>query len=82
MVKSWQEWKALLSQPNTQIVDEYGDICPLDEFVQMVETRTRENGERLLNHFDYCAGHVTHRKYMDNQWKDDEGYSFSDTDFS
>lgn len=68
--RSWQEWKIALNGHDGDIFDEYGDLVTLDDFRKIVE----ERGDDLLNHYD---------KHPDQySWKDEEGYSFTDRDFS
>jgi len=75
---SFKDWKREL-KADGKIFDEYGRELSFEKFVELVELKkTAPN-----NHYDYCIGEASSRGYsMDNDWKDDEGYSFSGHDFS
>ena len=79
---SWKNWKEFLK--NEVIIDEYGDVIPYDEFVQMVETYKapgfkRDDGHVNKSHHSYCKdnGYLT-----ECDWVDEDGYSFTTTEFS
>ena len=77
-IKSFEDWKREL-QADGKIFDEYGRELTFEEFVELVESKNAAPN----NHYDYCMKDSTTRGYsMDNDWKDDEGYSFSSSDFS
>lgn len=76
-VRSWEDWKKVL-QSGGKIFDEYGDEKSFEEMRRVVENRSHPRG--LLNHFDYCAVH--HPEHNRENWKDDEGHSFSPGEFS
>ncbi len=73
-IKSFEDWKREL-QADGIIVDEYGRPMPFDEFVEFVENKNKQP----LNHFDWCKKEGYD---MSRDWKDDDGYSFSSSDFS
>ena len=69
------------------IVDEYGRDMPYAEFVEMIETVKApgylyKEGHQNLQHNE--QGKVGNFKYFDpkHNWDDDEGYAFSDREFS
>lgn len=76
-LKSWAEWKEALKAG--QIFDEYGEEMPVDKFIAYVEgTKGRKN------HYDAMIDYAKRRgpSYMDGEWKDAEGWSFSTAQFS
>ena len=80
-IKSWEDWKREL-QEDGKIFDEYGDELSFEEFVQLVEENHNGKFRDIpnINHHDYCVknGNIN----MSGSWKDDEGFSFSNSDFS
>jgi hypothetical protein len=77
-IKSFEDWKREL-QADGKIFDEYGRELTFEEFVELVESKNKAPN----NHYDYCKKEAANRGYdMLNDWKDDEGYSFSGADFS
>ncbi len=76
-LKSWAEWKEALKAG--QIFDEYEREISLDEFIAKVEaTKGRKNHYDSM--IDYAKRHGP--SYMDGEWKDAEGWSFSLAQFS
>ena len=78
---SWEDWKQEL-QTNGKIFDEYGDELSFDEFVQLVEENHngKFKGRSNINHYDYC---VEQRNInISGYWKDNEGFSFTNGEFS
>jgi len=75
---SWKQWKEFLK--NKVIIDEYGEVMPYDEFVQMLETY------KAPGHVRESDGHVNlvHNDLYksDRDWTDEDGYSFTTTEFS
>ena len=71
-IASYKDWKDELG--NGVVINEYGTEVTLKQFVEIVEGK-----QAGKNHYDECRkdGHC-----MDREWKDDEGYSFSGSDFS
>ena len=74
---SWQQWKEFLKDQD--IVNEYEDTVSYDKFVEMVETYkapgyVREDGHVNLRHNDQYKS--------ERDWTDDDGYSFTTTEFS
>lgn len=76
-IRSWKDWLAIL-KGGGEIVDEYGAPITFEDFRKVVEERSHPNG--LLNHTDYCR--EMYPDYAKSLWKDGEGYSFSDGEFS
>lgn len=74
-IRSWKQWQTVLESAG-KITNEYGEVVPFLDFRKVVEDR----GDGLKNHFDYCAAHQP--EYNKQNWKDDEGYSFSPGEFS
>jgi len=77
-ITSFEDWKREL-KADGKIFNEYGEIFTFDEFVALVESKkTAPN-----NNYDYCEGHANKHGYdMKDAWKDDEGFSFTGTEFS
>ena len=81
---SWQAWKAFLA--DQVIVDEYKEVVSYDDFVTMVETYkspqfiSLTNGKKNLSHIDECkrTGYYS----SEHDWQDEDGYSFTDREFS
>ena len=44
------------------------------------QSEPSNRGDNLKNHYDYCA--INHPESLKDQWKDKEGHSFSDKEFS
>lgn len=84
-IMSFQDWIKLL--PSGRIFDEYGTEITLEVFTAMV---LKSKGQ--MNHYDYCISEDYRSKtrlsqecqdlMMKDQWKDSDGWSFSDADFS
>ena len=84
-IRSWAEWKAVL-QRGGEIVDEYGEYFNLEAFIEIVEKFTapgakRSDGTPLTNQIDYLK-----RKGIpvnpEQDWLDEQGYSFTISRFS
>jgi len=69
-IKSYKQWLEYLE--DKIIVDEYGEIISLEDFKKMVEEK--KDGK---NHTIECKSNP-----YDHSFLDDEGYSFSEGDFS
>jgi hypothetical protein len=69
-IRSWADWKFHLLKEG-RIFDEYGTEYTAPEFVTIVE---KTKGEK--NHYDY-SGYIDPR----NDWQDQDGWSFSATEF-
>lgn len=72
-IKSFKDWKKELQ--DGVIVNDFGQIVPLEDFLSMVESKKSESN----NQYDWL---VKHNRYLDNDWKDKEGYAFSLSEFS
>ena len=82
---SWKQWKQFLKDQT--IMDEYGDRVDYDWFVNMIETYkspdfVNANGRRNLQHNE--EGKKDHRPWFnpERDWDDEDGYSFTTTEFS
>jgi len=77
IIVSWQDWKRALKKG--KIFDEYGEQYSYAYFVVMVE-QSRKPGS--LNHYDYvCNDPRFGPAYLQDDWKDADGWSFSATEF-
>ena len=77
-IRSWADWKFHLLKEG-KIFDEYGTEHDPPQFIAMVE-KTR--GEK--NHHDYCedSGNThMYNNWSEENWKDQDGWSFSLTEF-
>ncbi len=91
-IKSFKDWlyvlwKSLTTDKTGKIVDEYGRELSFDEFFALVKNnQTGSFNDRLnLNHYDHRKDfHKQHNwaVNINNDWKDDEGYSFTSVEFS
>jgi hypothetical protein len=92
-IRSFVDWKELLSIPDSSIEDEYGAQIKAQDFITMVETSLHPvkgfwgsdaNRQPLLNHFDEIVKNQHRYGKVDPEldWKDAEGYSFSLREFS
>lgn len=84
-IRSWDTWKKVIMKFGG-VVNEDGKIIPAGQFIELVED-TRElllnadgSARRPLNHYDYCK--ENHPNTLHNQWKDEDGWSFTHGDFS
>jgi hypothetical protein len=80
---SWQDWKTYLK--DKVIIDEYDEIKPYDEFVNMIETvkapdYTREDGH--TNKVHNTEGRKDGWYNPEYDWDDPQGYSFTSREFS
>lgn len=76
-IRSWKDWQDLIRKGNGKIVNEYGEEVTLQYLMENVETPERK---KMLNFYDYCT--KNHPEMKDDIWKDEEGYSFHDREFS
>jgi hypothetical protein len=92
-IKSYQDWKKVISENGGTIIDEYGAVMATDEFFEMQEVHLHpktgtwgkpDNRQPLLNHFDEISKRSNGYGPVnpDRDWKDEEGYSFTATTFS
>lgn len=68
---SWKEWQMFL-QTVGKIFNEYDEEISYEKFKKIVEDRAHPSG-KLLNHAE---------RHPENCFRDDEGYSFSNYEFS
>lgn len=77
MITSWGEWKDFLSRDGVEIFDESHRPINFHDFVKLVEYKR----DAEFNHTQYCRVH--HPEYAQRDcWLDDEGNSFSGSEFS
>lgn len=94
---SWQAWRTWLEQAGGRIVDEYGTVVPLAEFIASVE---RSDPEHRRYQHDWLATHpdaygivvdyppdpvlARHPRggTIRRYWLDPDGFSFTDSEFS
>ena len=70
---SWQQWKKFLVDQH--IEDEYGHEVPYQDFVNLVEN---DKAPSEVNH-KHNSGSWYNPEY---DWDDEEGYSFTNREFS
>lgn len=87
-IRSWAQWKEHIMHIGF-VYDEYGNLIDADTFIELVE-KTRIPYRHIFtndimmpfSHYDYCVIHHPEHISSENEWKDDEGWSFSATEFS
>jgi|GEM_PF-1427931 len=93
-IVNFQDWLKEFGDSNKEIYDEYGEKIEIKDFIDRVILKRSE----LLNHYNVCCNHPMNeheRKYLCERpnmypsddlerrtWKDDEGYCFTDWEFS
>ena len=80
---SWKQWKTFLK--DQLIIDEYGDVISYEDFVKMVETYKSpnfidKNGNKNFQHNEQGKKKGWYNPETD--WDDEDGYSFTTTEFS
>lgn len=94
MIVSFKDWIQEFTDPNKEIYDEYGNKLDIEKFINIVSVQKHE----CLNYYNICFNHPMNeqeRKYIKERmnffpidanerkiWKDNEGYAFSDSEFS
>ena len=77
-IASFEDWKKEL-QADGKIFDEYGVEVLYEDFVRLVESKNEE----LKKHYDFIKENAAkHGWDISNDWRDDEGYSFTRSEFS
>ena len=76
-VISWKDWKEILRKEDN-IYDEYNQKISFKEFEKLVESKK----EQPNNHVTYCEKEYADTDYLNHLWLDEEGNSFSDSEFS
>ena len=91
---SYKQWLEEIDDPRKEIINEYGEIVSLDDFRKCVENEKRKNMINHYNTFNKTPHNEAERKYIMEQevyndwrdlsmyWKDSEGYTFIETEFS
>lgn len=83
-IMSFEDWKREL-QADGKIFTEYGEEVSFEDFVKLVEDKKEGQWREKpnLNHYDYCLSKSKERGYtMTNDWKDEDGHSFTGCEFS
>jgi hypothetical protein len=87
-IRSWAQWKEHILHIGF-VYDEYGNLFDADTFIEKVENtrvpyRHTFTNDMVtpFNHYDYCVIHHPEHISSEHEWKDDEGWSFSSTEFS
>lgn len=88
---SYKQWLQEISDPNKEVVNEYGNIISIDEFRDCVENNKRKS---MINHYNVFNGTPQNENELEyvkckmfkyipgsNYQKDQEGYSFIIGDF-
>lgn len=83
-IRSYAQWRELMVQPGAKIVTEYGEEITFTEFEELVAAKQEYIKSRShVNITPEQAGRwynaVDHAKH---NWLDEQGYEFSDNDFS
>lgn len=93
-IVSFQDWIKEINEPNTSIINEYGEKISCCEFIEMVNSKKdemnsyninvqfpmNEKERRYLN--ERLTKYPSDNSYSDRSWKDNEGHSFTDQEFS
>lgn len=90
-LKSWKQWKEYLK--DKPIVDEYGDSISYKDFVEMIETYkspsfVHNDGRKNKDHITEILGSERYSNIWNDyrnpeeNWHDEDGYSFSKRYFS
>lgn len=83
LVGSWSEWKTYLRNTVGEIVDEYGAVHQVEEFIAAVEAIDPEDRRWQ---YDWMVknqpGYVSDGPQVDRSWLDPDGYTFSGRGFS
>ena len=80
-IYSFEDWKRELQKEDGKIVNGIGIEIIFEEFVKLVEDKQtgKYNNRPNTNYYDYRSK----KDYnMDEDWKDKEGYSFTNSEFS
>lgn len=82
-IKSEDAWKLFLCQDNTKIFDEYGQEISVGSFWVMVDSKRNEpnNHAQLTINGDPKMGSLS-AYYVNQNWVDGHGNSFTDSEFS
>jgi len=81
-ISSWATWKKIVLEYG-EVVNEEGDVISAKDFILLVEgTRNSLTNpyRKPLNHYDYCK--EKHPDILNTLWKDLEGWSFTNGEFS
>jgi hypothetical protein len=84
-VTSFDDYKELLSQNNTKIIDEYGTVILYDEFIAIVESKkdSKFNHAHMVKERDKVMFPFGFdQEYYDKNWLDEDGNSFTAGEFS
>jgi len=76
-IRSWLEWKEFLDKPNVRIFNECNEEISFEDFEKLVESKKSEPN----NHVLYCREMRESDSYLQTQFLDEEGNSFSEGEF-
>ena len=88
---SWQSWKKFLIENCELVVDEYGELQAVEDFIAEIEEywapgcKWQGNGELLKSHYDYVfndSNKMLYGSYLRTIYKDDDGYTLTSVEFS
>lgn len=87
-IRSWKQWQEHIESIG-YVFDEYDNIWSAETFFGIVEKsrvpyRHMFTNDMIIptNHYDYCKIHHPSEITPERGWKDEEGWSFSATEFS
>ncbi|MHA1794807.1 MAG: hypothetical protein ACTSUK_01750 [Promethearchaeota archaeon] len=76
VIVSFEDWKKLLK--NGKIFDEEDKEISFEDFVKLVESKEKSK----YNHTTYCLNSIRDKEYAKRYcWLDDDGHSFSGSEF-
>lgn len=80
-IRSWQDWKRVITEHHLEVIDEYGDRHLADDFIRDVEATDPERRGRqyrwMVDH-----GHAVPGEDDPRDWLDADGFSMTLTDFT
>lgn len=85
-IDTWRKWQLFLKQPNVKIYNEYGEVISYDDFYNIVEQKKNEpfnHAKLTLEKSDkiFYKPEFVSEEYIKQNWIDEDGNSFSDTEF-
>lgn len=81
-IRSWQDWKHVLTQINVEIEDEYGTRYPMTRFIRDVEATPPELRRKQYDQVTEDNRLCGYRRSIGQDWLDADGFSFYSEDFS
>ena len=80
-IRSWQDWKRVITEHHLEVIDEYGDRHLADDFIRDVEATDPERRGRqyrwMVDHGIAVPGEDDPR-----DWLDGDGFSITLVDFT